>query len=163
MHVAAGQQHEYGAYYRGTHYGQHSRPSRPRRVIIPTPAGMKKKPRLSTRSFDIRSTQPRRIMPYLSDNARKSIPMMLDGIGTPVSFTKISPTARNSSSTAHWRIIILQSFYWGAKLGKISHNFAPPGQNSQKKMRFFLPLVRLVGLYCVLTRKSKVVYIGVQP
>lgn len=52
------------------------------------------------------------MMPSWSDMVRRSIPIMLDGTGTPVAQTMSSPTARNRKMTASWKMTILIDFGW---------------------------------------------------
>jgi len=73
----------------------------PKQRITPTPAGTKKNPRFLTKKSATLSTDSSRTHPAFSDAARKSMPMIDDGTGTPVSHTVSSPSARNAKRTAH--------------------------------------------------------------
>jgi len=87
--------------------GSHWALMSPRQLMRPTPAGTKKNPRFFTRKSDTRSTHIRRTMRSLRAAVSSSIPMMLDGTGTPVAHTINSPIARKANKTAHCRIIVL--------------------------------------------------------
>ena len=58
------------------------------------------------------STQKTRTIFILSAAVSSSIPMMLDGIGIPVSHTINSPNAKKENSTAHCSIIISDMFQY---------------------------------------------------
>ena len=81
--------------------GSHWSLSTPKHRMSPTPAGTKKKPRLWTRKSAIFSTCDRRTMPSFSPRVSSSIPIMLDGTGTPVSMTTSSPSERKANNTPH--------------------------------------------------------------
>ena len=74
--------------------GTHWSASSPIQLIMPTPAGTKKNPRLWTRNADSLSTHWIFTTPAFNATVRLIMPMMLEGSGTPVKATTSSPKAR---------------------------------------------------------------------